>query len=81
MFCLKEEVFGEGIRMSSMGAEAIRKTYFFTYIVTARRRVGWVGDTLPFCAVLLLSVCFSDRKLLWFNPHREFFSGLDATVS
>ena len=54
---------------------------FFTYIFTARRRVGWVGDTLPFCAVLLLSVCFSDRKLLWFNPHSEFFSGLDATVS
>ena len=26
----------------------------FPYIVTARRRVGWVGDALPFCAALLL---------------------------
>ena len=42
---------------------------FFTYIFTARRRVGWVGDALPFCSAQLLPArLFQSGKSYEYGP-------------
>lgn len=75
--------FSGGLRMSSMGAEGMRKVcYFFTYVVTAHRRVGWVGDALPFCAALLLPArLLQSGKSYVYDPSGTFYCGLDSTSS